>query len=738
MQARVQTYGSWGVPSTPGFALALNAGTFDAAKKISGGLLNLRRYRRGNESGAEQSSVGLDFKNVYSDTHNDTSQWSTSASSYFKEFPNSFNTNAQGLLYTNAAANAGATFTSNFTIAPNRAWCIRFVLMAQHEDQPKSIIALMWERWRLEIIDGQISIMRTTPLWTAAKQAELDALRNTADQLSEVNQATADALTLEIYDPDSIQSVSEKRFEMKVEDVKVGDWMEFTFIPEPRGILNILSGNEETAVGRSDILNSRTTGQLWPTSTLQISTNGGEMWWQFGLPYFARTGRLRTPAVKWWNQTGLETLGMTFQGQYDQSSPGTSITPDLYQVPDSIQYYVQADFVSDGNYSPFLYALEGSVSASDRTGGSMETWDSDDITDDAGNHPIMEFSPSYEPEMRSKSGTIIFRNPNGNLNLPGTLQQALHDRMVNLAIDGTAFLTRGIVKKAHLGYMAQATANQPQANVANRWSTLTLEVADQWAIMDSDMMTDNPKGDGLTVGAYIRKILKGAGVKNSEMTGVSSAAGRVLPSAAPGEDFLIQPGGNVSRGDYLRSIVLDWGMGLQLYISNAGIWTLAQPDATVQAAFTHNATSGYRILEPLDIIRDFGDFYNWFCVEGAEINGRRLRGTWTIQESLYQEDFIGYVGRYKRFPPIRNEAIRTQGELNYVLRSRVLNHGKFGRFFSFQTYFHKNLDIGHYVTIDGVTCTIQRIDGGSIQYNSDRMSIYAQEALSPIARRFAA
>jgi hypothetical protein len=102
-----------------------------------------------------------------------------------------------------------------------------------------------------------------------------------------------------------------------------------------------------------------------------------------------------------------------------------------------------------------------------------------------------------------------------------------------------------------------------------------------------------------------------------------------------------------------------------------------------------------------------------------------------------QTGWLGFIGHYRRFPTIRNEAIRTKNELNWVGRSRAMRHGRPGRWFAFQTNFHKALDIGMYITVDGVLCEIVRITGGSIEYNNDRMGIVAQEVINPIPTRLA-
>ena len=735
---KIDALGYWGQVATPALAVNLVSETTLDAARATGGLSNLRLYRKGGGDGVTQPAIGLSYSNLYLDADNALNDWvfttrvgSTATADDFAVIANASDSNYTGLLYANAEANNTARFVSNWTIPENRAWCIRFFLFEKEGEQFRQVIAVMWGDWRLEIVDRSLQIMRKSAAWTQAQQDTLDDLLNVEQDADE---AAATIIRQSIYVPETSEGVQVS--EHKIPDI--GIWFELTFIPEPRGVLNIVTDDDETAVEVPAIVQSRAVGVLWPVTNVTITTTGGAMFWQVGFPQFALAGKLLAPRFKWWYETPITstppgpsgTVLMTFRGQTDYSPPGTGIAFSLNEVPNSIEYQVQADLTGDGAYSPFLYAVEGFVPAGARGGSDTVAWSSDSVADFAANgQPIKELTPQYESEMKRRSCTITIRNRDGNLLLPGTYQQALHDRICNVTLGGDAFITRGIVRNAQLSSMKKATANQAQVFVTNAWSELVLEISDQWAVMDTDSMTDNPKGDGLRLGAYIRLVLSGAGVKGSEMTGVLNATGRVLPQAAPGEDFLIQPGGEVSRGDYLRSLVLDWGMGLVLSISKSGIWTLAEPDETVKAAFTSNATSGYRILEPLDIVRDFGDTYNFFIAEGAEINGQRLRQTWLVQESLKVSLWKGYVGRIRRFPVISAEYCRTGSDLQWVLRSRVRNHAKLGRWFQFVTNFHKDLDIGDRITVDAVECVIERIEGGSIQYANDRMTLVCREVV---------
>lgn len=724
--SRVQALGGWGVPDPPSISVNMDARSIAAGRFQAGGFRGLRLYRKGSDSGVTQSAVGLDFQNIYPADLNATSAWTVSVpdAADFSQINNAFDSSDPGLLYGNGDANAAAAFLTNFTIPQNRAWCFRIMLTNSHENQARQIVTWAWERWYLEIFDGTVKLLRTTPLWTAAKQTTLDNLRNVEGEIPEADQDSIAALEAEIFDPGYQDSIS-----VESRKTDYGTWFEISFIPEPRGILNIISSRSESFVERTDITQTRTAGVLWPATHLVLSTNGGAMFWQIGKPYFNRSGEFKDAPFRWSYVNPIGTP--SFQGQADMSSPGTSYELFLDEIPDTIFYQFRAELESDGNYTPWIYAAEAFSVGGDRTGSSSVSWDSNDVSDFAANgEPIMEITPQYERENLRRNATVLMRNVNGLLNFPGTEEQYLHDKLCNVTIAGSPFITRGVIRAVQMGNMASAAYNVTQAESTHPWTTALFEICDQWQIMDDDAMMDCPKGDGLYLGAYIRRILKGAGVKNSEMTGVSATAGRVLPTAAPGEDFLIQPSNQVSRGDYLRSVVLDWGMGMILFISASGIWTLGYADETIQAAFSSAADEAtYRILDPLDIVRDFSETYNWFCVEGAEVNGRRLRQTWLVQESLNVPDWKGYMGRIKRFPTIQNEGLRTADEVAWVLRSRVRNHAKPGRFYNFQTNFHKHLLPGHYITADGVIAQIERIDGGSVKFGQDRMGIVAREVI---------
>lgn len=730
---RLQTYGYWGRPRTPALSVNLTAESTWKAAIAKGKVKGLRVYRKGRDAdGVTQPAIGLNYRVNYASGYNTTSSWSSNAGVHFETIPNAFDSGAPGLLYSNDAPNAAAKFTSLWKLNANGSVSFRFHLFAPHPDQARQIVAIALHRWRVEIVDGSISILRTSAKWTEAKQQQLDTLLNVEGQPSDANQATIAALRLEIYEAGYDQGVK-----VQQQKTNYGDWFEFTLIPEPRGILNVITNDAEEAVEIPEILETRAPGVVWASVPVVITTNGGAMFWQNGKVEFSTLGELLTEKINWRYGQMLSDLPigegqMLFNGQFDESAPGTDVGLSLLQPSETGDTYrIRAVFTGNGTYTPFLYSAEGFVAASARTGSTDESWDSNGVSDfDTNGEPIKELSPEYDKEMWRRSCVVTMRNIEGRLNLPGTLQQGLHDRMCDVTIGGDPFITGGIVRASQFSEMKSAAANQAPHIVTHRWSEFVAEVADQWAVMDADTMTDNPKGDGLRLGAYLRLVLRGAGVKDSEMTGIDPSAGRSLPRAAPGEGFLIQPDAECGRGDWLRRMVTDWGMGMVLYISKAGVWTLTEPDTTVRASFSSSATSGYRILGPLDIVRDFCDSYNFFTIEGAEINGRRKRQIWRVAQATDNPDWAGFTGRRRAYPTITADYCRTDADLQWVLRSNVRNFAKPGRWFRFPSNFHRDIDIGMCVEADGVKTEIVSIGGSSIQFGNDRMELTAREIIS--------
>ena len=162
-----------------------------------------------------------------------------------------------------------------------------------------------------------------------------------------------------------------------------------------------------------------------------------------------------------------------------------------------------------------------------------------------------------------------------------------------------------------------------------------------------------------------------------------------------------------------------YGMGMKLWWDGAnGYWTLAFPSTTVKAAFSSNPSTAipYRIEEDLDIIHDYGDTVNVIQVQGAPDTetGQPIVATWTVWEGFRGGSNYVYVGRRKKEPTHQDGALRTQADVNWVLRSLVKKRTRAGRFAQFQTWFIPNLFPLDYVTVDGISGQIERIGTGGI------------------------
>jgi hypothetical protein len=180
-------------------------------------------------------------------------------------------------------------------------------------------------------------------------------------------------------------------------------------------------------------------------------------------------------------------------------------------------------------------------------------------------------------------------------------------------------------------------------------------------------------------------------------------------------------------------------MGLHMWVGS-GVFTLGYPSTTTKCNFsTVPNGSRYLVKDPLDATRDYTDFYNYIFVEGAtDYLGRTLGGSWSVYTSfmpLYDSDKV-YIGRLKPLPPVKDESIRTKSDMAWVVRSLAENHGRIGRFWQFETFFHRDLLAGDYISLDGYVdgagiprgiCQIISVNGGSIR--NDEMTLTIQEVL---------
>ena len=788
--------GFWGEPDPPAIPFNVTSDRAWAGIVARGHKRNIRRYRKhdkddgkpGDNDGKEfdtASAIGIDYRNVFDSQWSTKAQWAQSQgeSADFVELTDGPCGKGINLGFENATTNTASSFTTlplagEHLILENGAVALRFYLFKPPKTQNRSVWTARWARYQFQIIDGKPVLMRLKQPeidpntkqpkpgtgWSQTREDELNdylALEDiTADE-----QEAIDDLRLSIY-----EDYQELSF-----NVGSDGWYNaphtLTFIPEPCGQVSVIHGEtsgKTIIVEHSAIKKTREDGVLWDASPLTIRCEGGAYIWQPGYPEFLTPGEMRLwhfkhnhdviAAVVAPGQPARSLIdGVEWASRYTLM-PGTNLTFEVEAFVGDWAQIVVKFTTTNPRYTPFLYTLQAILPAGERNGGGTSlkrdiVWDSKDHPQD-GNSPVVDIEPNFESDshdiVKRYGYTVSLRDPGGpglrrpniplntpgytlGLNFPGSNYEAAENRLTKLELGGSTVLDKAVVKRAYINNMGRITPNQPRIVVNNPDTIISLEIADMWELLMEDEMEDDPIGDGMRLGAYIRRILRGAGVKDSEMTGVSASAGRLLPRAAHGETPCIRPSGG-SRGGWLQEIVDKWGMGLRLFC-RTGIWTLIARTSPyqrggIEAEFTstHNVVGGFCVREPLDLTRDDCSTFNYFKVTGGnDIEGLPIVDAKSIPESTRGHNnptLRGMMGRVKK-KIVKDTGLRTYYDVNWVRRSLQLEYGRPGRFAAFKTYFHPYLYPGAFITIDTNLYQIYRIMGGSLLENE--MDICAQE-----------
>ena len=698
---RLVAKGFWGIPEPPAFTLELSAQTgVRRGSVLRGGATGVRRLRVGSDGEADDTSaVILDYSLNFPDALNVKSAWTALAgSTYFEEVPKAPR-GGKALLFARHVANSAGRFQISNLVGLNESFTVRAFVYNLPDGQADKFFTLEWPNWKLRLNDGQ---------W----------------EYQMVGDTVWESLNMGGSGRDSWYN----------------NWFTLTFLPEPRGNWNlIIEGGDEVTISVHEVLESRAPGIIWNAGNFIIGTNGGAFMWQVGYPQFGASGVLRTGSYStgyWTDHMGNAVLG----GQYDTSLSGTSVTVSN-DILDSLNAEVKATLATSNNrHTPFLYRVSATIPAGARNGTETVTWDSDDHPD-----AILDIEPRFEgnaDEWTRRNGyNVSLADVQGELLLPGMRYEALENRLVDIYIDGVRVLKNGIVRKSTRTDLMQTTENLTHNQVMAPDTVVMLEIDDMWALMDEDLMQDDPIGDGMRLGPYIRLILKNGGVRDSGMSGVpdgsyGSEAGPILPTAALGEAPAVRPSRDTPRGDFLRYLVETHGMGWGLSI-NDGVWTLGARNTTIQADFSSSATrfdpdttpGRYAMLNPIDRIHDSGEVFNSFRVEGAEdANGNPIVREWENADSILASGGSGskrFIGRRKRLATVSDNSLRTAQDVARAVRSIATVKGKPARYITFETCYLNHLFIGAYVTADGVLCEVANI-GGSVA--RDEMNLTLQEA----------
>lgn len=645
-------------------------------------------------------------------------------------------------------------------------------------------------RWQLTISDGSFELARLSDKWSEAQQGALDALEDKEMlTLAETDQASEIRGPIRreaggIYSENAIfESVDNLSLGAPAEH-QLGKFYEITIIPEPRGRMNlILSGAKAQFVEVPQVLAGGVSEVVSGAGPVQVWTSGAPYLFQMGRPSFEIKGELLTgPFRKTGNtlndfisKTSGDSGHLNAAGEpFNATLPGTDLSTIArgLKTADGVNEADWFEFVttlttSDNRFTPFLYALQTRYPAQPRPYSNAVVWNSNDHLDSAGNPPILNIEWNCDAANRRSSAVVTLRDVSGTTfnSLPGGGIPALENRLVSLkygpTLGGqTPLLGRALVTKAQLSNMASANANLSRFLATMPGTQIVLDISDAWALLD-EILAIALELDGMRLGKAIRTVLFNAGFSEVELAGISETFGRILPRAALGQRDCILPSQGQTVGEFVRQLLDRWGMGAGLVHDENGVWQLGNRSTSLRsvtiyesgfadpsdpnsgtfesqktvnlefsssAARNNNRTYPGRlaILSPLDLSRDFDDFFNDFIIVGAfdPLTGQRFSTRQTLEESVHDENSLNHLGRLKTMV-VYDDGIRNEDDLEWVKRSLIERYGQPGRFATFETYFHPFLYPDDRILIDGATWILKRLEGGSLA--RDRMNVTAQQ-----------
>jgi hypothetical protein len=747
LSARLVVYGHVGTVAQPPQHISLTAQNIvDAAKRRPGALQNVRSIRKDDEgTGATIIAPTLVFPAVA----NRRDAWGSANGN------NQYDEAALGDSYSivwsgNGVPSLLISDPAKYRIGTNEAFTISGFVYKPNGEFP--IWTARWNGWQFQIKKGRAYVMKLAPAWNQALENAYNGLLALPEEESttEVNDAinSAQAELYTIHESLSIEPGGG--------DGWYGQPWKLTFYAEPRGALSVFLGEDarwqEQTIEVPDILKTRTAGTVWGSGPLTLASSEGTWAVQVGYPSHAVQGRIylgsyRHPASQDW-QTAAKSM-------IADKPTGTNITIDIEDEPgvglEGGTEYTNSKIyatltTTNPRLTPFLYAVDVNVDPEPLGEFGDVNFDSNDLEDDDG--PIMEIQPQFEGDMRRSQYLVESRDINGRTFASiKNRNEGLANRYCRLYIGGTTVVALGIVKESQISNAAKATENILGDAALNPDSRLNLVICDLWALLEETLLTEGAIiGDGLKLGALIRRVLAYVGFNSAQLAGVSASAGVRLSSAAIGETYAHASSDGQSAADFLREKLDRYGMGWVLYQNSAtGVWTfavrsnaLAQiggSDATFLTGPGHSPTTypGRRaVLKPLDFLRSTDEFYNAFRVVGAMgPDGKRIVHDEVLWESVTATVAgIGntqsryFIGRMKRYPTVVDDSIRTQSEAALVGRSLRLRYGRPPRYHSYESYYHVGLFPGDKTSLDGLEAVNERYSGS---IKSDRSQISERE-----------
>ena len=596
-----------------------------------------------------------------------------------------------------------------------------------------------------QIRDGNAEIARMSKSWNRGGEDQLRLLW-ALENPTQGEQEQIESLKKSLYS--TFESLS---FERSVgRDNWIGGEFGITLIPEPRGALHVvLEGADASQIEFPDLLAQDDAAPLWGAgASVEVGATGGA-WMLQPLMVRFNVAELKFGPYKngYWADSWGDCQFAAMAGAYrdddgQDGKPSYKSRVEFERVElNEVAFEFRAKFTTtDARYCAWLYGLSARLPNGPRDSLGAEIYfDSDDLYSPAGGgaretDPILDVRLSCD-EGGGRSAEITMRDVKGRTSMPANID-ALIGRVGGLKIGDDYWMRGAIVSRGRatdMAAFARTTAGgalrRLGVDVTRAESLMSLTMDEGWQLLEEAICEPPPIGDGLYLGGQIKRLLRIPGFSTQEMSGVPDDIGPRLDRARGGDGWANCPDANSSPGSAISGLLDRYGLGLRFYRDENGVWVLERTPTDIKAAFTSSAAMNdpllkrggtrHMILSPLDWERDQSNYHNAFRVIGG-INprtGEHIQRDYLDKQSISgaQAGNARWLGRLKRYQTMRDEGMKSEGAVNYALRSLRWRYGRPGLMAQFETYLHQTLRYLDRVTCDGVLCEVVSWQGSTAE-----------------------
>jgi hypothetical protein len=491
----------------------------------------------------------------------------------------------------------------------------------------------------------------------------------------------------------------------------LGTDVAITVIPQPRGYLAIhcSQGKDYWVFEDVEVTAANAEATLVSATPLEISGNGGALWFRFAYAQPEGSGHLTGPAP---GVPANSTLTAQATRPTGTTAAGT-VSGGQWRI----------DLTSSDGYLPFLYRLRLDVAATARN-RSKETLLFDSRTPGTtltttGGKGLWDVGSSYDAENRGRAATLTLYVPDAAL----ATVIGWTNCQVRLWESTTAPWFTGILSDPAVTQEAQDCQR------------VEFRCLDRWAVVRGDRMAGEPAGDGKLLGDYFREVGRGLGLWPDEIVVTGAALTRRLPETAPNVALALEPAFGTSRADWLGQLLEDFCYFYDLWFDGRGRLHL-EPQGTVtkETVFTTSASGSgdRRVMANLRRTDSWEAFRNDLTVLGAPLTGYpadleqapRLSARYQDWSSVSDPTCERYVGRWIPDEPYQSDSLTTLNLVNACLRWRVARYLSPYTEVEWECGYDPTLEVGDRVTAGGLTVEIMEVRADSRA--GDRMTVKAR------------